>query len=647
MVTSLTIALVLTSWGSTVTAGPGVMSGLVGGLVRPSRGGSSQAESDQTPFELLPPLNFPPGNPFISLGAWPTVHSSSYSQGSSPLCAPSEKDALTHDFLQNVQVLSNPITLFYTNDNEHLWGVSWTAVFRLKRSKRGLTRESSVRREIDDIFQDVFHGAYSILDRNEVFYTATSNRLEMYYNPPSISPQIQKFHTDFILSPGREGEVIRALVMLHDGHLAFCTNIGRVGIVTRLQPPHLTRSIPVTDNLPPDHPDSTAGSLLPTVELVAIVNLGEVSGVQFGELEMSNNIAADEDGGIYVVTDQFMHKIQWDSRQRRLEVIFETVYARADQGPVELDRSRLGAGSGSTPSLMGDRNNGRYIVLTDAEKIFNVVVINASSGNLEARHPVTFGLENPETTLSEQSILVYGWRFVVVNNTPRESLFNNGMLTGVSGVSGGPPVFESIANALPVIVGDAPYGVEQFEFHPKGGLVRPASSQGPAEYTGTIRSVWTNPTISIPNGIPTMSGVEQMMYGIGKRPSVPVGPNRAGPLRGTWTLEGLDWWTGRSRLHYNLGVSALYNSVYAATEIGPNCEIISGTLGGIVRIRGFSLSPRRRRPEDVSDEDDGGEWDRSNDWEEDRASRSGGRQLAPEVHQQALSETVKNEATEL
>eukprot|EP01068_Selenidium_serpulae_P005736 Selendium_serpulae@DN4162_c0_g1_i1.p1 len=538
----------------------------------------------------LPPTNFPPQNPFMSLGAWPTVHGSTYAQGSSGNCAVNEGDTITHDFLQNVQVLSNPITLFYNNDNTRIWGVSWTAVFRLVRDTKTLTRNSTVRREIDDIVQDVFHGAYSILDRNEVFYTAASNRLEAYYAMPPDefgTEQITKFQNDFVFPALDENEVIRALVMSHDGFLVFATNYARVGVVTRLRHPIHRRSQAETDELPPNHPDYSGHSISDGMHMVAMIALGENLGLG-GQLEVSNNIACDEEGGVYVVTDQFMHKIQWDGQQ--LYYVWDTVYALT-QGVPSLESARLGSGSGSTPSLMGDAQNGRFVVLTDSERIMNVVIINADTGLLEDRHPVLFGLDNQEQTLSEQSVLVYGWRFVVVNNTPRDTFFS-GIPNPISNPSsivpgGAPPVFESIANAWPVIVGDAPYGVEQFEFNPF------ARQDAQGQVRGTIRSVWSNPNISIPNGIPTMSGPEQMMYGIGKRPSMPVGI-RAGPYRGVWTLEGLDWWTGRSRMHYKLGVSALYNSVYAGTQIGPDCEIVTGTLGGIVRVRGFTRNAVRR-----------------------------------------------------
>lgn len=42
-----------------------------------------------------------------------------------------------------------------------------------------------------------------------------------------------------------------------------------------------------------------------------------------------------------------------------------------------------------------------------------------------------------------------------------------------------------------------------------------------------------------------------------------------GVLRGVWTLEGVHWQTGESVLHHTIGWLPIYNSLFAATEIGP------------------------------------------------------------------------------
>eukprot|EP01069_Polyplicarium_translucidae_P006324 Polyplicarium_translucidae@DN2942_c0_g2_i1.p5 len=80
------------------------------------------------------------------------------------------------------------------------------------------------------------------------------------------------------------------------------------------------------------------------------------------EVEITNNIACDEDGGIYIVTDTRLVKMQWDASQLEMTKVWETMY-ESDEG--EVVGARLGHGSGSTPSIIGDAEVGRFVVITD------------------------------------------------------------------------------------------------------------------------------------------------------------------------------------------------------------------------------------------------------------------------------------------
>ena len=79
--------------------------------------------------------------------------------------------------------------------------------------------------------------------------------------------------------------------------------------------------------------------------------------------------------------------------------------------------------------------------------------------------------------------------------------------------------------------------------------------------------------LSCPNGIPSASAATGLMYCVGKRGE-------------TWTVEAIDWRTGEPAFHVPLGDDNLrYNSTYAATEIGPDGSILTGTFTGAVWIR--------------------------------------------------------------
>ena len=105
----------------------------------------------------------------------------------------------------------------------------------------------------------------------------------------------------------------------------------------------------------------------------------------------------------------------------------------------------------------------------------------------------------------------------------------------------------------------APYGAEKFEWDPA---------------TRQLTSVWVNETISLPNGIPSMSAATNLIYDIGQRDSL-------------WTMEALDWTTGASVFYHELGrgVTGLeFNSAYAGTEIGHKGGLYTGTALGMLRL---------------------------------------------------------------
>ncbi|MBK5115561.1 MAG: hypothetical protein JJE23_01430, partial [Thermoleophilia bacterium] len=113
-------------------------------------------------------------------------------------------------------------------------------------------------------------------------------------------------------------------------------------------------------------------------------------------------------------------------------------------------------------------------------------------------------------------------------------------------------------------------------------------------------SVWANPKVSIPNGIPSISQRSGLAYGISQS-------------RGVWGARGLNWKNGRSEFFASpidqhcseemlgfleaAGVLAFLqptldelpnsceNSTYAATEVGPGKTIWTGTFYGLTIYR--------------------------------------------------------------
>jgi hypothetical protein len=158
--------------------------------------------------------------------------------------------------------------------------------------------------------------------------------------------------------------------------------------------------------------------------------------------------------------------------------------------------------------------------------------------------PVTFGQPDAQT-LSEQSVLVRGHTAWVVN----DYMALDPLLSHV------PPQLNPYNQLLSGVPGNAPSGLERFDWDPEAR---------------TCTSTWANPDIVLPNGIPTMSAETGLIYAVGAR-------------EGMWTLEAIDTDTGE--VHHTIPSFALpmQNSFYAATTIGPDETVWSGTFGGITR----------------------------------------------------------------
>jgi len=331
--------------------------------------------------------------------------------------------------------------------------------------------------------------------------------------------------------PSRNGGFVVGLNLLYDGSLVYTTSKAIVGVIDR----SFVRSSHHQLQLGNGDDDET----------------------------ISNSMAVDENGGIYIVTSKHMYRVQWNngvgevSSRSPLAVGWQAQYDTG--GSTQNNGGRLGVGSGSTPSLMGtSENDDKFVVITDGNDLMNVVLfwrddipedwepVVANEPRIAAQVPVTFGDESATTSISEQSVLVGGYDALVVNNDYRIPI---------------PSWFPSILSQLVVLFSNlpfvAPYGVEKFTWDP---------------LSRKLETAWATRNISCPNGIPTMSSSSGLMYCIGQR------------FFG-WTLEAVDWDSGDSAFYKFLGWWFVLNSAYTAIEVGPERELVTGTLGGAMRFR--------------------------------------------------------------
>ena len=399
-------------------------------------------------------------------------------------------------------------------------------------------------------------GAYNILDRAGHFIVPRQRSIDVFGDATrgeraAKIALLKRFQLPERAFCGGEDRIAGA-TMTYGGFVAFATEDGVVGTVPRL-PSRMTDA-----------------------------NLRIIRGTCTEQV--SNSIAADEDGGIYVVTSKRMRRFDHDAARNRLTSTWSARYA-AGTGQSAI---RLGVGSGSTPTVMGTGRQDKFVVITDGRDLMHQNLFwrgrvprdwqglgGGRPRRMACDTPVRFGDPNATASLSEQSVTVRGYATLNVQNLLDfdftgipEGVYRN----AVAALRGGDPKA-------------APHGAERIDWDPKARR---------------CHSVWANRTVSIPNAIPSMSAKSGLAYGVGQRD-------------GAWGVQALDWRTGRSRffaraaphpcsptaLGYLEAVNTLAvfqpllnelpnsceNSFYAATEVGPRGAIWTGTFYGLTIYR--------------------------------------------------------------
>ncbi len=461
----------------------------------------------------------PPPNPFAADSPWPMTHRNPYCQASSPLPGPTDLSRTGPlDFINSsAGLITVAFSGPYPDGSRVIWGSTVLHVFKASPCPGGGYYERIFKDQFDLLHPDkAISGAYTLVDVDGTFFVPSGKRVYAYRDRIPGDPVSGVAERDFFEIPEAwchgEKDIIVGLTLTYDGMLAFATKWGTVGVVSR--------------------------------------SFDKAHYLSLGEEEISNSVAADEDGGIYVVTGRMMYRVQWTGTDLTTEPARGGWSAGYETGD-DSSGLRIGAGSGATPTLMGVGDQDKFVVITDGQKLMHLVLFwrdripadwkqipGTRDRRIAAQVPVTFGDSNATESLSEQSVCVRGYGALVVNNQLK--IPTEGRLRAIF-KSGDPAI--------------APYGAEKFEWDP---------------VTRRLRSAWANRDISLPSGIPCMSAATNLVYDIGQRD-------------GAWTMEALDWDTGASVSHAVMGHKFRYNSAYAATEIGPGAGLYSGTFMGMVR----------------------------------------------------------------
>jgi hypothetical protein len=101
-----------------------------------------------------------------------------------------------------------------------------------------------------------------------------------------------------------------------------------------------------------------------------------------------------------------------------------------------------------------------------------------------------------------------------------------------------------------------PFGAQKFEWDPRAKTLKPA---------------WANKEVSSPNCVPFVAAGSGTVYVSGAR-------------NNEWTLEGIDWATGKSKFHYVLG-GARFNSFYSQPVVDAEGRVTTSALYGALRLQ--------------------------------------------------------------
>lgn len=262
-----------------------------------------------------------------------------------------------------------------------------------------------------------------------------------------------------------------------------------------------------------------------------------------------NAVAIDDEGGIYIASQEHMHKLVWTGDRLSTDPKDGAWTARYLNG--------WGHGSGATPSLMGFGEEDRFVVITDGEPLMNVVLFwrdaipdgwqklhDSPDRRIAGMLPADMGDPDLLEIQSEQSVVVAGYGALVVNNVPRSVPWYlpsraQSLLISYLGSS---PVYQ-------------PFGVQKFEWD---------------KTSRRLREAWVNRNVSSPSCVPIVSYPSDRVYLIGAR------ENR-------WTLEALEWSDGRSAFNSVIG-GQRYNPLFSGTEFDELGRIHYGTPWGRVRL---------------------------------------------------------------
>lgn len=378
----------------------------------------------------------------------------------------------------------------------------------------------------------IMNSSYSAVDNDNVLYANYGNGVYAFAlvnpNDPSAGIAVVRSIADIRSIQGAivEGVRLFGLSMTYDGRLLVAFSNGLAAIDRSLDPA--------------------------TAQFIAF-GAGET---------VYNSIAVDENNGVYIATDKFMHKLVWTGTTlSTLEA--DGAWISAYDAPTDAvpPMIKFGLGTGSTPTLMGfGTDPDKLVVITDGCKQMKLVAFwrdaipegfvqkpGTASRRIAGQIQVTCGFSPvPEWIQSEQSVVVNGYGAFVVNNIPENAatydIANANKILGVAAMG---PMYAP------------PTGAQRFAWDPVAD-----------EWI----SVWARSDVSSTSMVPIHSRLGSMALVNGYTAA------------DGWEVTGMDWTTGTTVHRTIFGHKTFGNGAYAILQYLNNGDLLFNSFVGPYRV---------------------------------------------------------------
>ena len=268
-----------------------------------------------------------------------------------------------------------------------------------------------------------------------------------------------------------------------------------------------------------------------------------------------NSISIDDAGGVYVVSRENLHRVQWTGEKFSLEEKDGAWTAPYPFG--------TGAGSSTTPSLMGWGPDMDHLVLIGNSNENNDIMafwrhdipddwegLEGYDRRVAGVIPLDFGVYENEKNHLENALTVHGYGAFTNDTYPDEAIKRAN------------PFLQWLHDSYRLHEpGTESLGAMKVEWNPE---------------TRKLEKAW-NTQANFASGLCMISDANEILYCWGAR-------------NGEWTLEGVDWATGERKFHYILGKSHRYNIFGGFVIVNPDGSIDCACPGGMGIVR---ITPRQ------------------------------------------------------